>query len=138
MALRCTKKLLKRGAVESHFVTREGNERACSLAPVRRRTAPDGECLAACRDSGQSYILRSVSPTVLRVRGYRFYFFSREEPRAHVHVQHSTGEAKFWLEPRLELARNYGLTARRINTALKMIRDHEDEIRTAWRKHFGR
>jgi len=55
-----------------------------------------------------------------------------------VHVQHSTGEAKFWLEPRLELARNYGLTARRINTALKTIREHEDEIRTAWRKHFGR
>ncbi|HEV8615769.1 MAG TPA: DUF4160 domain-containing protein [Methylomirabilota bacterium] len=81
---------------------------------------------------------RSVSPTVLRVGGYRFYFFSREEPRAHVHVQHSSGEAKFWLEPRLELAQNYGLTATRINTALKAIREHENEIRTAWRKHFGR
>ena len=75
---------------------------------------------------------------MLRIRQYRFYFFSREEPRAHVHVQHSTGEAKFWIKPRLELARNYGLTARRINTALKTIREHEDEIRTAWRKHFGR
>jgi len=79
-----------------------------------------------------------VSPTVLRVRGYRFYFFSREEPRAHVHVQHATGEAKFWLEPRVELAKSYGLTASRINTALRTIQEHEDEIRAAWRKHFGR
>ncbi|HUE89763.1 MAG TPA: DUF4160 domain-containing protein, partial [Vicinamibacterales bacterium] len=39
-----------------------------------------------------------VSPTVLRVKGFRFYFFSREEPRAHVHVQHAEGEAKFWIE----------------------------------------
>jgi len=75
---------------------------------------------------------------VLRVRGYRFYFFSREEPRAHVHVQHATGEAKFWLEPRLELAENYGLSASRINMALRTIQEHEDEIRAAWKKHFGR
>ncbi len=27
-----------------------------------------------------------MSPTVFRERGYRFYFFSREEPRMHVHV----------------------------------------------------
>ncbi|MFN2399931.1 MAG: DUF4160 domain-containing protein [Gemmatimonadaceae bacterium] len=47
---------------------------------------------------------QGVSPTVLRVRGYRLYFFSREEPRAHVHVQHASGEAKFWLDPQVELA----------------------------------
>ena len=79
-----------------------------------------------------------MSPTVLRVRGYRFYFFSREEPRAHVHVQHATGEAKFWLEPEVELAQNYGLTMSRLNTALKIIQERQDEIRAAWEKHFGR
>ena len=45
-----------------------------------------------------------VSPTVLRIRGFRFYFFSREEPRMHVHVYHANGEAKFWLEPTVEVA----------------------------------
>jgi len=45
-----------------------------------------------------------MSPTVLHVRGYRFYFFSREEARPHVHVQHATGEAKLWLEPTIEVA----------------------------------
>ena len=78
-----------------------------------------------------------MSPTVLRVRGYRLYFFSREEPRAHVHVQHASGEAKFWLEPRLELAQNYGLTSSRLNTALRIIQEHQDDIRAAWAKHFG-
>jgi hypothetical protein len=47
-----------------------------------------------------------VSPTILRVKGFRFYFFSREERRAHVHVQHADGEAKFWIDPAVELAAN--------------------------------
>ncbi|HET7902943.1 MAG TPA: DUF4160 domain-containing protein, partial [Candidatus Eisenbacteria bacterium] len=47
-----------------------------------------------------------MSPTVFREGPYRFYFFSREEPRAHILVQHRTGEAKFWIEPSIELARN--------------------------------
>jgi len=77
-----------------------------------------------------------VSPTVFRARGYRFYFFSREEPRRHVHVQHADGEAKFWLEPGLELAQNYGLRADHLRAAEQLIREHEDEIRAAWEKHF--
>ena len=77
-----------------------------------------------------------MSPTVLRVRGFRFYFFSREEPRAHVHVQHADGEAKFWLEPSVELAVNYGLNATRLNTAMRLTEEHFDEIRSAWTQHF--
>jgi len=78
-----------------------------------------------------------VSPTVFRHGGYRFYFFSREEPRLHVHVHHADGEAKFWLEPKVELAQNYGLSQRRLTSALDIIRRHEREIRAAWKKHFG-
>ena len=79
-----------------------------------------------------------MSPTVLRVRGYRFYFFSLEERRAYVHVQHASGEAKFSLDPDIELARNYGLSPSRIAAAQRLIREHEDEIRRAWKTHFSR
>ncbi len=79
-----------------------------------------------------------MSPTVFRGGGYRFYFFSREEHRLHIHVQHATGEAKFWLEPTIELAQNYGLGPRAISKVLRLIREHEHEIRAAWETHFGR
>jgi hypothetical protein len=78
-----------------------------------------------------------VSPTVFRAHGFRFYFFSREEPRLHVHVQHANGEAKFWLEPAIAIAQNYGLRPDELATAEALIREHEDEIRAAWRKHFS-
>ena len=50
-----------------------------------------------------------MAPTIWKEKGYRFFFFSREEPRAHVHVASPDGEAKFWLDPEIELARNVGL-----------------------------
>ena len=77
-----------------------------------------------------------MSPTVLRVRGFRFYFFSREEPRAHVHVQHPSGEAKFWIEPRVELFVNYGLKPKQLAEAHTLVEEHLNEIRSAWAKHF--
>ena len=57
--------------------------------------------------------------------------------RSHVHVQHTSGEAKFWLEPGVELAADYGLGRTRINAARKIIEEHRDEIRAAWARHFG-
>jgi hypothetical protein len=81
-------------------------------------------------------IVVELSPTVLRVGGFRFYFFSREEMRIHIHVYHADGEAKFWLEPSVELAANYGLNSTRLREAANIIEEHLDEIRGAWARHF--
>lgn len=77
-----------------------------------------------------------MSPTILRKRGFQFLFFSREEPRMHVHVQSSKGEAKYWLQPELTLAKNTGFSSRDLQTIVSIIKEHEDEIRSAWYKHF--
>ena len=78
-----------------------------------------------------------MSPTIFREDGYRFYFFSREERRLHVHVQCADGEAKFWLEPRAELAQNFGLNDRQLREVQSLIEVHDHDIRAAWAKHFG-
>jgi len=77
-----------------------------------------------------------MSPTVFREGGFRFYFFSREEPRLHVHVQTQNGEAKYWLEPIIELAQQTGLSQHELNQALRMVKEHENDIRDSWSKHF--
>ena len=46
------------------------------------------------------------------------------------------GEAKFWLEPKIELAQNCGMIARQLRTAQTLIEEHSDEICNAWQKHF--
>jgi hypothetical protein len=79
-----------------------------------------------------------MSPTIHRERGYRFFFFSREEPRRHVHVYCERGEAKFWLEPVIELAQNYGLSQRDLRIVQTIIEEQQDEFNNAWRRYFRR
>ena len=78
-----------------------------------------------------------MSPTVFRHGRFRFFFFSREESRLHVHVSSPDGEAKFWLSPRIELARSYRLSDRELSQMRRLILGREDEIRDAWNNHFG-
>jgi hypothetical protein len=78
-----------------------------------------------------------MSPTIFREDGYRFYFLSREESRIHVHIHCAEGEAKFWLEPTIELAQNLDLNNRQLRVVESLIKAHEHEIRAAWAKHFG-
>lgn len=78
-----------------------------------------------------------MSPTVVREGPFRLFFFSREEPRIHVHVAHPEGEAKFWLTPQVSVATSTGLSARQLREAQAIVDAHLEEIRNAWNHHFG-
>ncbi len=77
-----------------------------------------------------------MSLTIFREAGYRFFFFSREEERMHVHVISGDGEAKYWLVPEIDLARNYGHTRRQLKQIESLIEAHYDELSGAWKRHF--
>ena len=55
----------------------------------------------------------------------------------HVHVISAAGEAKFWLEPAIELAQNWGLKSWDLALAQQLIEARSDEIRAAWQQHFS-
>lgn len=55
----------------------------------------------------------------------------------HVHVASSKGEAKFWIEPKIELAVNHGIPAHQLGELKTIVENHEHDIRTAWQLHFG-
>lgn len=78
-----------------------------------------------------------MAPTIVRDGQFRLFFFSREEPRIHVHVSHPDGEAKFWLHPDVRLAVNIGLSPTQVRQAQAVVVAHQQEIEDAWRHHFG-
>lgn len=55
----------------------------------------------------------------------------------HIHAQCGHGEAKFWIEPDISLARSFGLTESEQRLLLSIIEDRIDEIKSAWNAHFG-
>ena len=67
-------------------------------------------------------------PTILRIDGYRFYFYSHEpnEP-PHVHVDSGGSSLKAWLEP-VAIAGNHGFRPREINGILALVAAHRETL----------
>jgi hypothetical protein len=78
-----------------------------------------------------------MSPTIYRDGSYRFFFFSREESRMNVHIYSRGGEAKFWLEPEIELAKNHRLSRIQLKQIEGIIEEHYHEFTNAWRNYFS-
>ena len=76
-------------------------------------------------------------PTVFIDGPYRFYFFSREETRRHIHVSSPNGEVKIWLEPNIQIAKNINLAQKELSLILKIVQERELEINEFWNKHFS-
>ena len=79
-----------------------------------------------------------MSPTLFRVKGYRFYFLSNEESRMHIHIECTDGEAKFWIEPIIALANCYRLNPKQLNEIQKIVDKHKNEIIKEWENYFGK
>jgi hypothetical protein len=76
-------------------------------------------------------------PTVLRVDGFRFYFYSHEpnEP-PHVHVDRGGATAKLWLDP-VTLARSSGYAATELRDLLRIVQTNRRTLIEAWNGHYG-
>lgn len=75
-------------------------------------------------------------PTVFVDGKYRYYFFSREENRRHVHVSSSDGEVKVWLEPEISVAKVINLDSHEVSAIVDTINRRKEEINAEWTKHF--
>ena len=77
-------------------------------------------------------------PTVLRVAGFRFFFYSLEgaEP-PHVHVETGDKVAKFWLDP-VSLAESHGFRSHELNRLRMLVIEHRLHFLEAWHAHFAR
>lgn len=56
----------------------------------------------------------------------------------HIHVVNAEKEAKFWLEPKVELDGNHGFSPKEIKTISKIITENADEFKTKYIKHIGK
>ncbi|MGG6107269.1 MAG: DUF4160 domain-containing protein [Pantoea ananatis] len=79
-------------------------------------------------------------PVILRVRGFKFFFYSNEgtplEP-AHIHVRSAEGEAKFWTQGEVRLSTNDGFDSRTLRELTKLVKDNQTLFVEAWNDYFS-
>jgi hypothetical protein len=76
-------------------------------------------------------------PTLLRWKGYRFYFYSADgwEP-PHIHVFKDGKEAKIWLRD-LVVAINLGYSAKELSEIIRTVREEQSSFTKAWNDYFA-
>ena len=79
-----------------------------------------------------------MSPKFRKEEGFVFKIYSNEEERMHIHVVKAENEAKFWLEPTIELAENFGFSSKEIKKITKMVETYGNEFKQQFAAHIGR
>ena len=76
-------------------------------------------------------------PTVFRHDEFRFYFFSREETRRHIHVSSQNGEAKSWIEREVSVAKVINLSQQEVNKIVSLVNENLETINEHWNSRFN-
>jgi Domain of unknown function (DUF4160) len=81
----------------------------------------------------------NVMPTILRINGFRFFFYSNEndEP-AHIHVEKGDAEGKIWLEPVIAVAYLVGFTRAEESDVMKIVNTHFEKFINQWYEYFSK
>jgi len=78
-------------------------------------------------------------PTLLLVKGLRFFFYSNEnnEP-AHVHVAKGSADGKVWLEPAIRIEYLYGFSNREEHEIMAIVTDNYSNFKIKWNEYFNK
>lgn len=75
-------------------------------------------------------------PTILRIEGYRFYFYSHEPNELpHVHIDKAGATMKVWLED-LRVAKSRGFRSKERSVILAKVEEHRAMMLEAWHEYF--
>ena len=80
----------------------------------------------------------NMSPVFRRESEYTFKIYSNEEERMHIHVLCGGKEAKYWLEPQVELAKNTGIPEHKLSEIKKIVEKYADNFKEQFRQHIGK
>jgi len=75
-------------------------------------------------------------PAVLTLLGMRFYYWAREHEPIHIHVKKGDAEARFSIEPKVELTDNFGFKPHELALAEEIIKDNREYMIEHWKLFF--
>ena len=79
-----------------------------------------------------------MRPKFKEQNGFVFKIFSNEEARIHIHIIKAEKEAKYWLEPDMELAENYGFNNKELSSIEKILTEYGDYFKVKFTRHVGK
>ena len=75
-------------------------------------------------------------PTVLKVKGYRFFFYINDHGPPHIHIEKESKTAKFDLT-NFELLRSNRFNEKEIGEIRKLVFENSELFKSKWDEYFG-
>lgn len=75
-------------------------------------------------------------PTVLRLNGFRFFFYANDHLPVHIHIEKGEGTPKFDLFP-VELVKSKRFKASEINEIRKLVLENRELFNKKWNEYFN-
>jgi hypothetical protein len=76
-----------------------------------------------------------MMPTVLRIDGYRFFFFSDEHMPQHIHIEKADSYVRVVLDT-LEVTDSYKISKKEIGKLVKLVEENQEVLKGAWNEYF--
>ena len=74
-------------------------------------------------------------PTVLRVEGFRFFFFSDEHNPSHIHIEKGDAYARIELQT-IKITDSYNLNSKELKKLRTLVEKNSNQLTEAWNEHF--
>ena len=74
-------------------------------------------------------------PTILKINGYRFFFFSDEHTPEHIYIEKADAYARIELD-NLNVTDSYNLNSKELKKLLKLVEENKEKLQGAWNEYF--
>ena len=74
-------------------------------------------------------------PTVLKIDGYRFFFFSDEHAPEHIHIEKGDSYIRIEIES-LKVTNSYNINSKETKKLVNLVTQNKDKLREAWNEYF--
>jgi len=74
-------------------------------------------------------------PTVFKIDGYRFFFFSDEHNPEHIHIEKADSYARIEIET-LKVTDSYKLNSKELKKLLNLVETNKFRLKEAWDEYF--
>ncbi|MFY9243066.1 MAG: DUF4160 domain-containing protein [Polaribacter sp.] len=76
-------------------------------------------------------------PTILKLNGFRFFFYANDHLPIHVHIEKENKTAKFNLEPFVELVYSRRFKASEVTEIRKLVSENRELFTNKWNEFFN-
>ena len=76
-------------------------------------------------------------PTVLRIDGYRFFFFSNEHTPEHIHIEKGDMYVRIELDT-LKVTERYNVSSSDLKKMVKLVKENKNLLKEQWDEYFDK